>query len=103
MISGLPANCLTEEAVDKDNKDLRESPETLASVRLAVGAEQAAALAEAQLQVASYIEEISLELRDMARAVQLDGLAYFIDMTRFEAAAHRRARERRLADDAAAR
>lgn len=102
-MSGLPANYPNYEAIDKDNNGLSDNSDVTACARIAVGAQPHDLLAREQLQVVSYIEEISLELRDMARAVQLDGLAYFIDMTRFEAAAHRRARERHLADDAAAR
>jgi len=48
------------------------------------------ALARMQLEVASYIEEISIELGAMARAAQLSSLAYFVDMTRLEAAINRR-------------
>ncbi|HEV7338539.1 MAG TPA: hypothetical protein VGO06_21370 [Bosea sp. (in: a-proteobacteria)] len=43
-----------------------------------------------QLSVALYIEEMSQELAVMARAARLDGLAYFIDMTRLEAEITRR-------------
>lgn len=43
------------------------------------------ALPSTQLQVATYIEELSLELRTLALAARLDSLAYFIDMTRVEA------------------
>ncbi|RYE79709.1 MAG: hypothetical protein EOP19_19840, partial [Hyphomicrobiales bacterium] len=43
------------------------------------------ALALMQLEVASYIEEITIELGSMARAAQLSSLAYFVDMTRLEA------------------
>lgn len=38
-----------------------------------------------QLEVAEYIESMCIDLRAMARAVELDGLAYFLDMTRLEA------------------
>jgi hypothetical protein len=48
------------------------------------------ALACMQLEVASYIEEISIELGAMARAAHLSSLAYFVDMTRLEAAINRR-------------
>jgi hypothetical protein len=48
------------------------------------------AAARMQLEVASYIEEISIELGAMARAAQLSSLAYFVDMTRLEAAINRR-------------
>jgi len=48
------------------------------------------ALARMQLEVAAYIEEISFELGAMARAAQLSSLAYFVDMTRLEAAINRR-------------
>lgn len=46
--------------------------------------------ARMQLEVAAYIEEISIELGAMARAAQLGSLAYFVDMTRLEAAINRR-------------
>lgn len=48
------------------------------------------ALMRMQLEVATYIEEISVELGAMARAAQLSSLAYFVDMTRLEAAINRR-------------
>lgn len=48
------------------------------------------AFARMQLEVAAYIEEISIELGAMARAAQLSSLAYFVDMTRLEAAINRR-------------
>lgn len=48
------------------------------------------ALARMQLEVACYIEEISIELGAMARAAQLSSLAYFVEMTRLEAAINRR-------------
>lgn len=38
-----------------------------------------------QLEVASYIEMLSAELRSMAKAVGLGGLAYFLEMARLEA------------------
>lgn len=102
-MTGLPSDCPIEVEINKYNNDLQDNSEAAASTSIMIAAQQPDTLAEAQLQVVSYIEEISLELRDMARAARLDSLAYFIDMTRFEAAAHRRARERRLVDEAAAR
>ncbi len=48
------------------------------------------ATARMQLEVASYIEEISMELGAMGRAAQLSSLAYFVDMLRLEAAINRR-------------
>ncbi|PZR91381.1 MAG: hypothetical protein DI537_16365 [Stutzerimonas stutzeri] len=48
------------------------------------------AMARMQLEVATYIEDISVELGAMARAAQLSSLAYFVDMTRMEAAINRR-------------
>jgi hypothetical protein len=48
------------------------------------------AMTRMQLEVATYIEEISMELGAMARAAQLGSLAYFVDMTRLEAAINRR-------------
>jgi hypothetical protein len=38
-----------------------------------------------QLQVADYIQGMCVDLRAMAHAAELDGLAYFIDMARHEA------------------
>jgi hypothetical protein len=38
-----------------------------------------------QLEVALYIESLSAELRTMARASDLDALAYFLEMARIEA------------------
>jgi len=39
------------------------------------------------LEVAGYIEVLVAELRLMAQSAQLESLAYFLDMTRQEAAA----------------
>lgn len=38
-----------------------------------------------QLQVAEYIQSMCVDLRAMAQAAELNGLAYFIDMARLEA------------------
>lgn len=38
-----------------------------------------------QLEVALYIESISAELREMARAADLEALQYFLEMARLEA------------------
>jgi hypothetical protein len=38
-----------------------------------------------QLEVAIYIESMSAELRTMAKVVQLESLAYFLEMVRMEA------------------
>lgn len=58
------------------------------------------ALARMQLEVASYIEEISIELGAMARAAQLSSLAYFVEMTRLEAAINRRTCQLQLGETA---
>lgn len=58
------------------------------------------ALARMQLEVASYIEEISVELGAMARAAQLSSLAYFVEMTRIEAAINRRTCQLQLGETA---
>lgn len=58
------------------------------------------ALARMQFEVASYIEEISIELGAMARAAQLSSLAYFVDMTRLEAAINRRTCQLQLGEAA---
>ena len=42
-------------------------------------------LAPTQLEVAVYVESMSAELRTMAKAAQLDSLAYFLEMVRVEA------------------
>ncbi len=42
-------------------------------------------LADMQLEVALYIESLSAELRTMARASELESLAYFLEMARIEA------------------
>lgn len=41
--------------------------------------------APTQLEVAIYVESMSAELRTMAKVVQLDSLAYFLEMVRVEA------------------
>jgi hypothetical protein len=56
------------------------------------------ALARMQLEVAVYIEEISVELGAMARAAQLASLAYFVEMTRLEAAINRRTCQMQLGE-----
>lgn len=55
-------------------------------------------LAKMQLEVAAYIEEISIELGAMARAAQLGSLAYFVEMTRLEAAINRRTCQMQLGE-----
>lgn len=58
------------------------------------------ALTRMQLEVAAYIEEISIELGAMARAAQLSSLAYFVEMTRLEAEINRRTCQLRLGETA---
>lgn len=53
----------------------------------AVATMTAIELDDIQLEVADYILSICTELRAMAQTAELDGLAYFIDMVRFEASA----------------
>jgi hypothetical protein len=101
-MNNLPVKPALEGAIDKEDNTLAEIPKAGSISRHADRARDPAALAELQLQVASYVEEISVELRTMARAAQLDSLAYFVDMARFEAASNRRACERRLAAEAGA-
>ncbi|RDJ23445.1 hypothetical protein DWF00_22745 [Bosea caraganae] len=48
-----------------------------------------------QLQVAEYTESICADLRAMAQAAELDGLAYFIDMARLEASVQVESRQAR--------
>jgi hypothetical protein len=42
-------------------------------------------LFDLQLEVALYIENISAELRQMAKTTNLEALAYFLEMARIEA------------------
>jgi hypothetical protein len=42
-------------------------------------------LVRLQLEVALYVENLSSELRAMARTAELDTLAYFLEMARVEA------------------
>ena len=72
-----------------DNRLPRVSPVGASAVALPVP-HSLDALAKMQLEVASYVEEISVELGAMARAAQLGSLAYFVDMMRLEAAINRR-------------
>jgi hypothetical protein len=51
-----------------------------------------------QVRVASYIEDMGLEMSSIARAAQLGSLAYFIDMMRLEAAISRQACEKMAPD-----
>lgn len=79
--------------IRRDVKAMTEGSANGEIARLEAAKASPEAFAEMQLQVASYIEEISLELGAMARAARLDSLAYFIDMTRLEAGITKRARE----------
>ena len=70
---------------DERNRDFcRETPSPTPALA------ELGSFAENQLQVARYIEEISLELRALARSARLESLAYFIDMAHVEAESTRR-------------
>ena len=49
--------------------------------------EEAKAVADIQLEVATYIETLTTELRAMARSAGLGTLAYFLEIARLEASA----------------
>lgn len=79
-----------EDKIYQDDNLLPDVPHVGRSAAPAPSLHSMDALARMQLEVASYVEEISLELGAMARAAQLNSLAYFVDMTRLEAAINRR-------------
>ncbi|WP_332683496.1 hypothetical protein [Bosea sp. (in: a-proteobacteria)] len=79
--------------IHRDGKAMSESSVNSEASQIETAKASPEAVAEMQLEVASYIEEISLELGAMARTARLDSLAYFIDMTRLEAGITKRARE----------
>lgn len=78
-------------AKSKDQHDLGNDSdvpgrlERSTSILNATDAASEAELHHTQLEVALYIENISSELRLMARAAGLDALAYFLEMARIEA------------------
>lgn len=79
-----------EDKIYSDDNRLPQVSRLGRSAVAAPGPHSMDALARMQLEVAAYIEEISIELGAMARAAQLSSLAYFVDMTRLEAAINRR-------------
>ncbi len=79
--------------IRRNHNAMDESEASSGSAPKQIPAASPEMLAQTQLQVASYIEEISLELGVMARTARLDSLAYFIDMTRLEAEIARRSCE----------
>lgn len=81
---------IKEDKIYSDDNRLPRVPGRGRSAAAPPGPRSMDALARMQLEVAAYIEEISIELGAMARAAQLSSLAYFVDMTRLEAAINRR-------------
>ena len=79
-----------EDKIYPDDNRLPRFPQFGRSVAASRGPHDMDAFARMQLEVATYIEEISQELGALARAAQLSSLAYFVDMTRLEAAINRR-------------
>lgn len=79
-----------EEKIAPDHNPLSRTSRFGSSTLASPGPHNIDAFAQMQLEVAAYIEEISIELAVMARAAQLNSLAYFVDMTRLEAAINRR-------------
>jgi hypothetical protein len=81
---------LKEDKIYPNDNHLPRVPDLGRSLRVSPGPHSMDAMARMQLEVATYIEDISVELGAMARAAQLSSLAYFVDMTRMEAAINRR-------------
>jgi len=81
---------IKEEKIDQEDNHLPQVVRSGRSALVSPGPHSMDAVARMQLEVAFYIEEISIELGAMARAAQLSSLAYFVDMTRLEAAINRR-------------
>jgi hypothetical protein len=89
---------IKEEKIYPDDNHLPRAMRPSRSALASPGPHSMDALTRVQLEVASYIEEISIELGAMARAAQLSSLAYFVDMTRLEAAINRRTCELQLGE-----
>lgn len=81
---------IKEDKIYPDDNRLPPASHLGRSATAAPGPHSMDALARMQLEVAVYVEEISVELGAMARAAQLGSLAYFVDMMRLEAAINRR-------------
>lgn len=81
---------IKEDKIYSDDNRLPRVPRLSRCAVASPGPHSMDALARMQLEVAAYIEEISIELGAMARAAHLSSLAYFVDMTRLEAAINRR-------------
>jgi len=80
--------------IDIDRNKMQDVPEAADQAVPQGAMTSPEAITRMQLEVASYIEDISTELGAMARAARLDSLAYFIDMTRLESSITRRACQR---------
>ena len=91
---------IKEDKIYQDDNRLPQVSPTGRSASAAPGPYSMDALARMQLEVASYIEEITIELGAMARAAQLSSLAYFVEMTRLEAAINRRTCQLQLGETA---
>ena len=89
---------IKEDKIYRDDNHLPRASGTGRSASASPGPYSMDALARMQLEVASYIEEITIELGAMARAAQLSSLAYFVEMTRLEAAINRRTCQLQLGD-----
>lgn len=81
---------IKEDKIYPDDNRLPRIPRSNRSTLSSPGPHSMDAMIRMQLEVAIYVEEICLELGAMARAAQLNSLAYFVDMTRLEAAINRR-------------
>ena len=91
---------IKEDKIYQDDNRLPQVSRTGRIASAAPGPYSMDALARMQLEVASYIEEITIELGAMARAAQLSSLAYFVEMTRLEAAINRRTCQLQLGETA---
>ena len=91
---------IKEDKIYQDDNRLPRIPGIGRKVSASPGPHSMDALARMQLEVASYIEEISIELGAMARAPQLSSLAYFVEMTRLEAAINPRTCQLQLGETA---
>ncbi|MGX1788762.1 hypothetical protein ACWIGM_18590 [Bosea sp. NPDC055332] len=81
---------IKEDKIYPDDNRLSRVSRLSRSTVASPGPHRMDALARMQLEVALYIEEISIELGAMAKAAQLNSLGYFVDMLRLEAAINRR-------------
>jgi hypothetical protein len=89
---------IKEDKIYQEDRRLPRIPAPSPNVVTSPGPHNMDALTRMQLEVAAYIEEISIELGAMARAAQLGSLAYFVEMTRLEAAINRRTCQMQLGE-----